>query len=93
RRGHQRKTKFLDANYLIGIIRCLAQATTDLHPQGAFLLSHCSMRALPPSEFLTISVSDMKSSSLCGMMVMAVPCTLIVDLLSFGITTIPLFGD
>jgi len=37
RRGHQRKTKFLDANYLIGIIRCLAQATTDLHPQGAFL--------------------------------------------------------
>ncbi len=37
RRDHQRKTKFLDANYLIGTTQCLARATTDLHPKGAFL--------------------------------------------------------
>jgi len=59
----------------------------------SLFLSHCSMRALPPSKFLTISVSDIKSSSLCEMMVMAVPCTLIVDFLSFGITAIPSFDD
>ncbi|MEA1893692.1 MAG: hypothetical protein U9N36_00535, partial [Euryarchaeota archaeon] len=41
RRGHQRKTKFSDANYPIGTTRCLARATIDLHPQGAFLLTKC----------------------------------------------------
>ena len=31
------KTKFLDVNYPIGTIQCLALATIDLHPKGAFL--------------------------------------------------------
>ena len=37
RRDHRRKLKFLDANYPIGTTQCLARATTDLHPKGAFL--------------------------------------------------------
>ena len=36
RRDHQQKTKFFDVNYLIGTIQCLALATIDLHPKGAF---------------------------------------------------------
>ena len=39
RRDHRRKLKFLDANYPIGTTQCLARATTDLHPKGAFLES------------------------------------------------------
>jgi len=38
RRDHRRKLKFLDANYPIGTTQCLARATTDLHPEGAFLV-------------------------------------------------------
>jgi hypothetical protein len=37
RRGHRPKTKFLDLNYLIETIQCLALATIDLHPKNAFL--------------------------------------------------------
>nr|AAU83702.1 hypothetical protein GZ32G12_17 [uncultured archaeon GZfos32G12] len=36
-RDLQQETKFLDVNYLIGTIQCLALATIDLHPRGAFL--------------------------------------------------------
>jgi len=36
---------------------------------------------------------DYKSSSLCEMIVIAVPCTSIVDFLSFNITAIPSFDD
>ena len=35
-RDPRQKTKFFDAKYLIGTIQCLALATIDLHPKGAF---------------------------------------------------------
>ena len=38
RRGRRPKTKFLDVNYLIGTIQCLALSTIDLHPKDAFLV-------------------------------------------------------
>ena len=37
KRGHQKKKKVLEANYLTGNIPCLAIATINLHPKGAFL--------------------------------------------------------
>ena len=37
RRGLRQKTRFLNLNYLTGIIQCLALATIDWHPKGAFL--------------------------------------------------------
>jgi zinc transporter ZupT len=35
-RDPRQKTKFLVVNYLIATIQCLALATIDLHPKGAF---------------------------------------------------------
>ena len=51
RRDHRRKLKFLDANYPIGTTQCLARATTDLHPKGAFLVKMTA--SLLPSAMLT----------------------------------------
>ncbi len=36
KRGHRKKKKVLEANYLTGNIRCLAIATINLHPKGAY---------------------------------------------------------